>query len=106
MQNDCKVKVDEHYGEYASDILEGKAEAENFDSTRETVPTKKCLLIGASNCKRLDLDKNEFVDTSISGSTFAGIDDNLASAEQAGKEIDTIVISLGTHDVSRNKQGA
>ncbi|CAG2212093.1 unnamed protein product [Mytilus edulis] len=104
-------------GSYGPEILEGRQDntknihtdeddkesiaSDNTNCERETVS----VLLGASNCIRLGHIDDSVVNASISGGSFDKIEQNidLAFQKTENKDIEKVVICLGTNDISRNK---
>lgn len=65
----------------------------------------KCLLLGASNCKRIGPIKN-VTNVSVSGASLEGVNEVISQAHDKCEttDLDTVIVCLGTNDISRNKE--
>ncbi|CAC5418334.1 CNBP [Mytilus coruscus] len=104
-------------GSYGPEIFEGRQDitnniytdegdeesilSDNENCEKETV----CVLLGASNCNRLGHIDDSLVNASISGGSLDKIEQNidLAFQKTENKDIEKVVICLGTNDISRHK---
>ena len=109
------------FGNYAPGILEGrKANEEDNLETVEKVNSNDCtaqisplvsnVLLGASNCIRLGtMNEPNLINASISGTTLENVDQCLnlalenASVKQSQDHVKRVIVSLGTNDISKNK---
>ncbi|KAK3102824.1 hypothetical protein FSP39_014202 [Pinctada imbricata] len=97
------------YGEYASEIREGREadEAERNEVLLDNAkPLEKCVILGASNCKRCIIEDDSVVNASVSRTTIADVTENIALAHSKISDIsnvEKVVVCLGTNDVTRNK---
>ncbi|KAK3083605.1 hypothetical protein FSP39_000185 [Pinctada imbricata] len=118
IQRNCPMRDVDVYGEYAAEVREGR-EANDAESTENNVTPQKpekvnekmvktAVVLGASNVRRLNINDDEsIVDASISGATLHNIrqtiDKALDEIEKNESNIEKVIVSLGTNDVSQNK---
>ncbi|CAG2194773.1 CNBP [Mytilus edulis] len=116
------------YGNYASEILEGREAQENDKHESESIDTLQVaanhlqtpntyhtkskgtnVMLGASNSLRVGRFEDNLINASINGATLEQIDKGLGAAyenhrvKSNGSNVGKVIISLGTNDLSRNK---
>lgn len=119
LSRDCP---DASYGQYAQEIRDGREAdredrlAESDGKTTTNNPdtsnvnnvshVNKRVILGASNCKRVQFDQSNTVNASIGGATYAEIDEVVDKAGNmlGDEKTDKVVINLGTVDVCRNQK--
>ncbi|XP_033748264.1 uncharacterized protein LOC117333197 isoform X2 [Pecten maximus] len=76
------------------------------DTPTPAVQNINSVIIGASNCRRLDIpNDSKVVNDSISGATFNNIEANITTAKMSlgENDVDKIIISLGTNDITKHR---
>ncbi|KAK3107417.1 hypothetical protein FSP39_014115 [Pinctada imbricata] len=128
MQRNCPTRDVDLYGEYATEIREGReepivlpvnrlddipevsdqaqtlcAESRAFDNTDSNT---FAIILGASNARRMSVLDKDVVNASVSGATLSNIGQTIDKAHESLKndaQVEKVVICLGTNDVSQNK---
>ncbi|XP_062585155.1 uncharacterized protein LOC134246823 [Saccostrea cucullata] len=104
-------KMVQKYGKYAADINEGREALNDEDQRSETDSTEagthddqiNTVILGASNCKRIQKLPPNILNASVSGSSYENVSQLL---EYAKKKLDettpeNVIVHLGTNDVTR-----
>ena len=73
------------------------------DNYRPTGSKPTRVVLGASNCKRCELDDENVYNASISGMTLVNIANVIDTVGPQVDEVEKVVVCLGTNDISRNK---
>ena len=118
IQKDCETDEHEIYGEYIHEIHEGReAEADehidrdDYDSNKAQNKTDLILrppqtvILGASNCKKLQIEESNIHNISVSGTTLNQVQTLLDKSDSVveAEYVNNVILSLGTNDITKHR---